>query len=1272
MHLYALTLQKSTAIVCTAYGNFSAPKMHEIACSHGKVLELLRPDAAGKMQSICSMEAFGTIRSMVAFRLPGANTDYLVLGSDSGRISVLEFHKERNQFERVHMETFGKSGCRRIVPGQYIASDPKGRAVMLGAVEKQKFVYIFNRDATSKLTISSPLEAHKNSTINFCIVGVDVGFENPIFACIELDYTDADQDPTGEAIAETNKVLTFYELDLGLNHVVRKWSEPIDPASNMLIPVPGDTDGPSGVLVCAENKIAYKKPDHEDVVTLIPRRDGMALDQPLLITAYAQLKQKDYFFILLQSEHGDLYRVTLDYKEEEVSDINIVYFDTVPVATSLVILKTGFLFVASEFGNHALYQFLSIKGTGDEDTINVEVEIEGETIVIPHFKPHPLKNLLLVDDIDSMSPIVDSKILDLAGEETPQIYALCGRGRRSTLRTLRHGLAVAEMAVSELPSNPSAVWTVRASAKEDHDKYIVVSFLNATIVLSIGETVEEVTDSGFLATTSTLSVSLLGDDSLLQIHPNGIRRIRSDGRINEFTPPNKGVISKVAVNQRQVAIALQDNSIIYFELDAANQLEERAKPAIGGQVAAIDLAALGAGRSRSKFMVVGTFEATWIVRVLSLEPGNFMQVLSRQALPDRPESLCLTEIATGTSASQGGDTTLFLFVGLANGVLMRIGVDPVSGQLAPDFRTRFLGAKPVKLFKVLVQGQAAVLALSSRSWLCYNYQGRYNITPMSYETLEYAATFASEQCPEGFVSVAGNTLRILTVERFGEIFNQQSMKLAYTPRRAALLKQANCFVVLETDHNSLVADSVIKAGMEVEGREEEDEEEEEMPESVYGVHRAGQGRWASCIRVVDPVERETVQLIPLDEDEAALSVCTCTFPSRPGETFVVVGTVSKMALQQRVVAGVIRLYTVQGNQLTLEHKTPVEGAPRSVAYFQGRVLVGVTLAQGASLRMYDLGKKKLLRKCENRSFPNMIVNITVNGDRIYVADVAESIIFVKYNKTTNSLLVFADDYTPRWVTGMCNLDYDTVAAADKFGNIFVSRLPAESSDDVQGGETEGIGGEAGAAVFKTDEIIQYHVGETVCGLQKATLTPGGAEAILYWTLFGGIGALQAFVSREDVDFFTHLEMHLRGANGAREAKPKDGALGYDHPSICGRDQLAFRSSYFPVKDVIDGDLCEVAFLCHVRSCCACVSVRVCVCVSVCGFLRFSVAALLYSWLLHISTCYRVRIFQRSCIRVQTQTFIALDAVAQKRIADELDRTPGEVAKKLEDMRNRLL
>jgi hypothetical protein len=67
------------------------------------------------------------------------------------------------------------------------------------AVEKQKFVYIMNRDANNKLTISSPLEAHKAETIIFSVVGVDVGFDNPIFALIELEYKEADQDPTGKS-----------------------------------------------------------------------------------------------------------------------------------------------------------------------------------------------------------------------------------------------------------------------------------------------------------------------------------------------------------------------------------------------------------------------------------------------------------------------------------------------------------------------------------------------------------------------------------------------------------------------------------------------------------------------------------------------------------------------------------------------------------------------------------------------------------------------------------------------------------------------------------------------------------------------------------------------------------------------------------------------------------------------------------------------------------------------------------------------------------------
>lgn len=125
----------------------------------------------------------------------------------------------------------------------------------------------------ARLTISSPLEAHKASTLVHHIVGLDVHFENPMFACLEVDYEEADNDVTGEVAARTPMSLTFYELDLGLNHVVRKYSEPIEEHANLLISVPGGKDGPSGVLICSENYLTYKNlGDQPDIRCPIPRR----------------------------------------------------------------------------------------------------------------------------------------------------------------------------------------------------------------------------------------------------------------------------------------------------------------------------------------------------------------------------------------------------------------------------------------------------------------------------------------------------------------------------------------------------------------------------------------------------------------------------------------------------------------------------------------------------------------------------------------------------------------------------------------------------------------------------------------------------------------------------------------------------------------------------------------------------------------------------------------------------------------------------------------
>ena len=78
----------------------------------------------GKLEIIYAQEMFGLIRSIVPFRLIGMQKDFLVAGSDSGRIVILEFDVAKKRFIKIHQETYGKTGCRRIVPGEYLAADP--------------------------------------------------------------------------------------------------------------------------------------------------------------------------------------------------------------------------------------------------------------------------------------------------------------------------------------------------------------------------------------------------------------------------------------------------------------------------------------------------------------------------------------------------------------------------------------------------------------------------------------------------------------------------------------------------------------------------------------------------------------------------------------------------------------------------------------------------------------------------------------------------------------------------------------------------------------------------------------------------------------------------------------------------------------------------------------------------------------------------------------------------------------------------------------------
>ena len=99
------------------------------------------------------------------------------------------------------------------------------------------------------------------------------------------------------------------------------------------------------------------------------------------------------------------------------------------------------------------------------------------------FNPRRPMHLEAKDEIKNLAPINDMRVEDLTQENSSQIYLACGRGAQGTIRSLRHGLSVLEMAVSPMPGQPLRVTTLKDSLADKLDSLMIVAFQDTTLVL---------------------------------------------------------------------------------------------------------------------------------------------------------------------------------------------------------------------------------------------------------------------------------------------------------------------------------------------------------------------------------------------------------------------------------------------------------------------------------------------------------------------------------------------------------------------------------------------------------------------------------------------------------------------------------------------------------------------------------------------------------------------------------------------------------------------
>lgn len=140
---------------------------------------------------------------------------------------------------------------------------------------------------------------------------------------------------------------------------------------------------------------------------------------------------------------------------------------------------------------------------------------------------------------------------------------------------------------------------------DEFDAYIVLSAPTSTYVLSIGESIDQVTDSGLVENARTLGVQQMGEDSFVQVHTSGFLRVRSGGKKEPWPDANSRIsVAASAMNQRQIVLATTSGELIYFEVDNEGELNEyMERKSLGVAVTTLSIADVPEGRQRTPYLV---------------------------------------------------------------------------------------------------------------------------------------------------------------------------------------------------------------------------------------------------------------------------------------------------------------------------------------------------------------------------------------------------------------------------------------------------------------------------------------------------------------------------------------------------------------------------------------------------------------------------------------------------------------------------------------------
>jgi len=1174
-HNYVVTAQKPTKVTHTAVGNFLSPTENNLLVGRVTYIEVYSITKEGLVATL-ELPIYGRMVIMKLFRLPGDNTDSLLVMTEKHKLFVIRWNAEKKSSENLATagDVMDSMGTRRdkiigivdpnakcfalqqfehllkIIPTNFAAASFN---VRLYESDIKDIIFLHGNN---KPTIAILFNANNNAAANIAPANNTNDANN--------NNNNTNNNANGNNGGNRNLFLKLYEISMNDEDIslYKKWQPTgIDPSAHKLISIP---DPIGGIIVIAINSVMYLS------------ENGPCVNQPMesrIIKSIGKIDAAGTRF-LLGDHKGNLILLVLSLSNngKYVSKLQLQTLGETSITSCISYLDNGYVFVGSDHGDSQLIKLQPKPNPKNGSHINIR------------------KNY------NHLGPITDFCIVKGSGylrQGQGQVVTCSGIGKDGSLRIIRNGIGITEQASADLPGI-KAMFSLKRHIGDEYHSFIMQSFMAETRTLELlGE--YDMAPTSFQSldeSKATLHAANVVGDQIVQITEEGLRLFdctSMSGNANPaWKPPAGTQVSSGTGTNSQILIATTGGNLFHINIDETNKgsVTQTSHVKFENEISCLDCSTLVLGsEDEDSIMILPEEKARIAVIGLWADVGKspVVKIISLPSL----ETLHTVNLGGETMARSVLLATLegsnYLLVGLGDGYLLTYAVNlqnalelestgnnlteerkiKLRNSIVGEGRKLNVGTQPANLSTFRSRGSTHVFAACDRPTVVYSASGvnKLLLSNVNLQGVTRVCSFHTEFFPDCLAIALENTFQLGAVDEIQKL-HINKVPLGDQPRRIAHMETARAFAVLTE-----------KAGIDENGEDE------------LKYH----------IRLIHDSTYDNLANYPLEKCEVASAITTCHFKTSEnngnGNTaggidekteYLVVGTTIEVPDEEDPKAGRILVFVVNDNRLVLVAEQHVAGATYCLCPFDGKIIAGVnalvivySLIEEPNVAMNhggmnhgNVGNTNMkMNNCSLRLHKEdlhhgqiVAYRIETKGNYILVGDIMRSLTLLtwKPQNAEHKLEEVAKDYDPAWTLDVEMLDEDVYVMADHKKNLYTFRRNSYANTEAERTRLERIG--------------MFHIGAMVNRVQQGSLVMHVPESercavtktLIFGTADGMIGVI-ATLRADTYRFFHELQNAIvetvRGIGGLKHTEWRE--ILVENPT---------RSN--PSKNYIDGDIIE--------------------------------------------------------------------------------------------------